>query len=137
MRIRPTIFISLATFLLPFSPSWAAGDPPEIPMITEFWVRHMDAHQTDVNISGVQRAMEMSAQAGESLAHVRSEKRGGQILRLNRKLTRAQAWEIANRMVLQSNGEIMYAEPIDPSFNPNEPEPSEPPPLPTESTGSK
>lgn len=137
MRIRPTILISLATFLLPFSHSWAAGDPPEIPMITEFCVRHMDAHQTDVNISGVQRAMKMSVQAGERLTHVRSEKRGGQILRLNRKLTRAQAWEIANRMVLQGNGEIMYAEPIDPSFNPNEPEPSEPPPLPAESTGSK
>ena len=136
MRIRLKIFISLAA-LLPFNPAWAVGGPLEIPMITEFRVRHLDASQADVNLSGAQRAMEMSARAGEGLAHVRSERSGGQILRLNRNLTRAQAWEIANRMVLQSNGAIMYAEPIDPSFNPNEPEPSVPPPLPTESTGSK
>ncbi|MCL5060916.1 MAG: hypothetical protein M1449_10815 [Candidatus Thermoplasmatota archaeon] len=136
MRIRPQIFISLAA-LLPFNPAWAAGEQPEIPMITEFRVRHLDASQAYMEVSGAQRAMEMSGRVGESLAHVRSEKSGGQILRLNRKLTRAQAWDIANRMVQQGNGEIMYAEPIDPSFNPNEPEPSVPPPLPTETTGRK
>lgn len=126
MRIRLKIFISLAA-LLPFNPAWAVGGPLEIPMITEFRVRHLDASQADVNLSGAQRAMEMSARAGEGLAHVRSERSGGQILRLNRKLTRAQAWEIATRMVQQ--GGLMYAEPIDPSFNPLEPEPNLHPPV--------
>jgi hypothetical protein len=135
--MRTCLQVPILAALLISMPLAAVADSAETPMITEFRVRHLDAKQADVNLSGAQRAMEMSARAGEGLAHVRSERSGGQILRINRNLTRAQAWEIANRMVLQSNGAIMYAEPIDPSFNPNEPEPSVPPPLPTEPTGSK
>lgn len=134
MRIRLQTFIGL-TALLFIHPVWAAGDSPEIPMITEFQIRYLDAGQASTETLGAQRAMDMGARVGESLAHVRSSKSGGQVLRINRKLTRAQAWEIANRMVLQ--GGLMYAEPIDPSFNPDEPEPSLPPPLPLDSNGRK
>ena len=132
MPLRTLISLSA---LLMLNPAWAAGDPPEIPLISEFQIRYQDISQADVAVSGAQRAMDMGARVGESLAHVRSGKNGGQVLRINRKLTRAQAWEIANRMVLQ--GGLMYAEPIDPTFNPREPEPSLPPPLPLDSNGRK
>ncbi|MFP5418973.1 MAG: hypothetical protein ACLGHA_07425 [Gammaproteobacteria bacterium] len=133
--IRPYQFTCVLLFALVGAPAWAAGGSPEIPMITEFQIRQLDAGQAGTETSGAQRAMDMSARVGESLAHVRSGKSGGQVLRINRKLTRAKAWEIANRMVLL--GGLMYAEPIDPSFNPDEPEPSLPPPLPLDSNGGK
>ena len=134
MSMPLRVHISLSLLLL-LNPGWAAGNPPETPLISEFQVRYLDISQTDVAVTGAQRAMDMGARIGESLAHVRSGKSGGQVLRINRKLTRAQAWEIANRMVLQ--GGLMYAEPIDPAFNPLEPEPSLPPPLPLDSNGRK
>lgn len=118
MLIPLRTLISLSTLLM-LNPAWSAGDPPEIPLISEFQIRYLDVSQADVAVSGAQRAMEMSARVGENLAHVSAGKGAGQVLRINRKLTRAQAWELATRMVQQ--GGVMYAEPIDPSFNPLDP----------------
>lgn len=112
-----------------------AASTPETPSITEFQIRYLDTSQAGIDATGVQRAIDMSSRIGENFAHVRSGKSGGQVLRINRKLTRSQAWEIATKMVHQ--GGLMYAEPIDPSFNPLEPEPSLPPPLPLDSNGGK
>lgn len=134
MRLLLIIFILLATELA-VSTTYAAGDQPETPAITEFQIRYLDSSEADVVKTGAQRAMDMGAHIGETLAHVRAGKDGGQILRINRKLTRAQAWEIANRMVLQ--GGLMYAEPIDPAFNPDEPEPASPPPVEPSDNGGK
>lgn len=133
MSITRCAAIAFFSLLLPgFS---LAANPPETPSITEFQIRYLDTSQAGVDATGVQRAIDMSSRMGENFAHVRSGKSGGQILRINRKLTRAQAWEIATKMVHQ--GGLMYAEPIDPSFNPQEPEPSLPPPLPLDSNGGK
>lgn len=128
MTITRCAAIAFFSLMLPgFS---LAANPPETPSITEFQIRHLDTSQAGIDANGVQRAIDMSSRMGENFAHVRSGKSGGQILRINRKLTRAQAWEIATRMVHQ--GGLMYAEPIDPEASINQPiEPfSSVPPLP-------
>lgn len=121
-------YIPLVALLL-FNAAVAA-DPPETPSISEFQIRYLDISQAGIDATGVQRAIDMSSRTGENFAHVRSGKSGGQILRINRKLTRAQAWEIATKMVHQ--GGLMYAEPIDPEASINQPfePPSSVPPLP-------
>ncbi len=96
-----------------------AANKPETPQITEFQIRYLNTKQADVDATGTQRAMDMSSRMGENFAHIRSGKSGGQVLRINRKLTRAQAWEIATKMVHQ--GGLMYAEPIDPEASINQP----------------
>ena len=128
MSITRCAAIAFISLMLPgFS---LAASPPETPSITEFQIRYLDTSQAGIDANGVQRAIDMSSRTGENFAHVRSGKSGGQILRINRKLTRAQAWEIATRMVHQ--GGLMYAEPIDPEASVNQPvEPfSSVPPLP-------
>lgn len=111
-RCAAIVFISL---MLPgFS---LAANPPETPSISEFIVRYqnVDTTQAAAALSGTQRAMDMSARVGENLAHVRATETGHQILRIGRKLGRAQAWEIATRMVQQGGVESAY--PIDPDLD--------------------
>lgn len=111
MRIRLQTLTSLAALLL-FNPAWAA-DLPESHTISEFIVHYRNGDQTQaaVALSGAQRAMDMGARVGENLAHVRATEAGHQILRIGRKLSRAQAWEIATRM--QQQGGVESAYPID------------------------
>lgn len=98
------------------APTWAA-EPSETPKIDEIQVRFKNgsAVAMPAQISGAQRAMETSARVGESLAHVRSTKDGDHVMRAGRKMTRAQAWELANRIVQQGDAE--FAQPIDPEFD--------------------
>lgn len=115
MLMRQQTIASLAA-LLQFSPVWAA-DLPESHAISEFIVHFQngDPAQPAVALSGAQRAMDMSSRVGEGLAHVRATEKGHQILRIGRKLSRAQAWEIATRMVQQGGVESAY--PIDPDLD--------------------
>lgn len=108
-------YISLAALLL-FNAAVAAN-PPETPSISEFIVRYQNADMTQAAtaLSGTQRAMDMGARVGESLAHVRATKDGNHMLRAGRKLTRAEAWELATRMV-QAGG-VESAHPVDPDFD--------------------
>ncbi len=96
--------------------SWAVN-PPETPTISEFIVRYQNSDQAQAAaaLSGAQRAMDMGARVGESLAHVRATKEGNHMLRAGRKLTRAEAWELATRMV-QAGG-VESAHPVDPDFD--------------------
>lgn len=110
---------AIAFISIMFSGFSLAANPPETPTITEFQIRYLDTSQAGINATGVQRAIDMNSRTGENFAHVRSGKSGGQVLRTNRKLTRAQAWEIATKMVHQ--GGLMYAEPIDPEASINQP----------------
>lgn len=113
MQLRT--FIPLAALLL-FNIAVAAN-PPEIPAISEFSVRYQDVATTQaaVALSGAQRAMDMGTRVGESLAHVRATKEGNHMLRASRKLTRAEAWALATRMV-QAGG-VESAHPVDPDFD--------------------
>lgn len=115
MLMRPQIIASLAALML-FNPVCAA-DLPESHVISEFIVHYQngDQAQAAVGLSGAQRAMDMGARVGESLAHVRATEAGHQILRIGRKLSRVQAWEIATRMVQQGGVESAY--PIDPDID--------------------
>lgn len=113
MSITRCAAIAFISLMLPsFS---LAANPPETPSITEFQIRYLDTSQAGINATGVQRAVDMSSRIGENFAHIRSGKSGGQTLRINRKLTRAQAWEIATRMVQQ--GGVEFAHPVDPDFD--------------------
>lgn len=98
------------------APTWAA-EVSESPKVDEIIVRYKDGTvgATQARLSGTQRAMETSARVGESLAHVRSTKDGDHVMRAGRKMTRAQAWELATRIVQQ--GEAEFAQPIDPEFD--------------------
>lgn len=115
MLIRLQSLASLAALLM-FNPTWAA-DLPESHAISEFIVHYQNGDQTQgaIALSGAQRAMDMAALVGESLAPVRVTKEGHQVLRVGRNLSRAQAWEIAIRMAHQSGVEAAY--PIDPDFD--------------------
>lgn len=115
MRIRLQSLAGLAALLM-FNPTWAA-DLPESYAISEFIVHYRNGDQTQaaVALSGTQHAMDMSARVGESLAHVRATEEGHQILRIGRKLSRAQAWELATRMAQEGNAE--FARPIDPDLD--------------------
>lgn len=108
-------YISLAALLL-FNAATAAS-PPETPSISEFVVRYQNADTTQAAaaLSGAQRAMDMGSRVGESLAHVRATKEGNHMLRAGRKLTRAEAWELATRMV--KAGGVESAHPVDPDFD--------------------
>lgn len=109
------LVLNLTAGLL-LAPTWAA-EPSESPKIDEIQVRFKNgsAVATPVQISGAQRAMETSTRVGESLAHVRFTKDGDHVMRAGRKMTRAQAWELATRIVQQ--GEAEFAQPIDPEFD--------------------
>lgn len=115
MRTRLQTIANLAALLL-LNPAWAA-DLSESHAISEFIVRYQDSDQTQsaVSLSGVQRARDMGARVGEGLSHVRATEEGHHVLRIGRKLSRAQAWEIATRMVQQGGVESAY--PIDPDFD--------------------
>lgn len=94
-----------------------AAESSESPKIDEILVRYKDGATgaASARISGAQRAADTGARVGESLAYMRSMKDGAHIMRVGRKMTRAQAWELANRMVQQ--GEAEFAQPIDPEFD--------------------
>jgi len=114
MRFRLQILPCLAALML--NSVWAA-DLPESHAISEFIVHYKDGAQTQpsISLSGAQRAMDMGARIGESLAHVRATSDGHQVLRINRTLSRVQAWEIATRMAQQSGVDSAY--PIDPDLD--------------------
>ena len=115
MSITRCAAIAFISLMLPGF-SWAAN-PPETPSISEFIVRYQNAEktQTAAALSGAQRAMDIGARVGEDLAHVRATEEGNHMLRAGRKLTRAEAWELATRMV--EAGDVETAHPVDPDFD--------------------
>lgn len=114
MSITRCAAIAFISLMLPgFS---LAANPPETPSISEFMVRYQNAEPTQaaVALPGAQQAIDMSTRVGESLAHVRATKEGNHMMRTSRKLTRAEAWALATRMV-QAGG-VESAHPVDPDF---------------------
>lgn len=107
------LFVAASFFVSPTR----AAQPTESPKIDEFLVRFKREPGTAMPapISGAQRALNTSTRVGESLAHVRSTKDGDDIMRAGQKMTRAQAWELATRIVQQGGAE--YAQPVDPDFD--------------------
>lgn len=116
-RFGLTLCCTLTAIMAGLLPaSTGAAESSESPKIDEILVRYKDdAGATPTRISAAQRAVDTGARVGESLAYMRSMKDGAHVMRAGRKMTRAQAWELATRMVQQ--GEAEFAQPIDPEFD--------------------
>lgn len=102
--------------LITFGASWAAP-APETPKVDEILVRYKEdaANAPSQSLSAAQRAIDTGARLGETFTYMRSTKNGAHIMRAGRKMTRAEAWELASRIVQQ--GDVAYAQPIDPEFH--------------------
>lgn len=102
--------------LITFGSSWAAP-ATETPKVDEILVRYKEgaANAPSQSLSAAQRAIDTGARVGETFTYMRSTKNGAHIMRAGRKLTRAQAWELATRM--EKQGDVMSAQPIDPDFD--------------------
>jgi len=90
---------------------------PETPKVTEFYVRYKappSGSRLPEALLGIQRATALSVTTGVTFVYVRAL-RGGQVMRSDHALTRAQAWSLAETLV-HSEG-VAVAQPIDPEFN--------------------
>lgn len=106
---------------------------PDMPKVNEFYVRYKaqpGGALTPGALLGLQRAMTLSNATGVPLAHVRTLDDGAEVMRSDRLLTRAEAWEVAEK--LARSGGVALAEPINPELNarpPARPVSSLPPPI--------
>ena len=113
--IRMIAKLAALIALIVANSAWSA-DVPETPAISEFLVRYQDDARSLVADSvAAQRAQDLGTPLGETLTPVRSAHDGAHVLRADRKLTRAEAWELANRMMRRPG--VRDATPIDPDFD--------------------
>jgi hypothetical protein len=88
----------------------------ETPKVTEFYVRYQtppSGPALSEVLLGIQRATALSVTTGVPFVYVRAL-RGGQVMRSDYTLTRAQAWALAKELALSEG--VIVAQPVDPEF---------------------
>ncbi len=113
---------SLLILMLAVTPL-SSGQQPDPKEVTDFqlWL----TSTTPENLRGIERAQQISISSGLALSFVRSNSDGSRVvIRHASALTRAEAWELAER-VRATSGAIKV-QPIDPNFRKSRP-PGKPP----------